>query len=419
MLEVILSIGYGRLHLVQAALHIAKRPFINSIRLVLGWVPRQTDSRFIRLCSWMLHRNLMSGMRKRMIVRESRIRICQCAVIEALTTIVFSLCSRSIQLHWLAASIMWRLFGWCSRRYFYGGNILHVRSGAGQGGAIAYAHRLNMKVITDHSIAHPAFMERQLKTEYERNGVFFDLGPNSPFWHIVIKDCQEADIVLVNSKFVWETFLAEGFPPEKLRIVYQGTRADFFGLRLNHPEFEGHRSVHLLFTGSFGFRKGGEYLLKALIMLQQKGVRFEMDIVGSYKSARTMIEHIGVDRRYIHFHDPVPQDELKTYLEFADIYVFPSLAEGCASSGMEAMAAGLCVVSTKESGLPIVDGETGYLVPSKNVEALAERIRWLVVHPDMLRTIGRKAAKLISSHYTWEQYAENVEQIYRELCSAK
>ena len=95
--------------------------------------------------------------------------------------------------------------------------------------------------------------------------------------------------------------------------------------------------------------------------------------------------------------------------------VFPSLAEGCASSGMEAMAAGLCVVATYESGLPITDGESGYLVPAKNAQALAERIDWLTQHPSELDRTGRTAARLIREKFTWQQYAANVKNVYEEL----
>ena len=62
------------------------------------------------------------------------------------------------------------------------------------------------------------------------------------------------------------------------------------------------------------------------------------------------------------------------HLAKADVYVFPSLAEGCASSGMEAMAAGLPVITTRESGLPIRHGENGWLIASKSEQAISDAI---------------------------------------------
>ncbi len=103
------------------------------------------------------------------------------------------------------------------------------------------------------------------------------------------------------------------------------------------------------------------------------------------------------------------------YLAKSDVYVFPSLAEGCAKSGMEAMAAGLCVVATEESGLPIVDGENGYIVPGKNAIAVAERLAWLYAHRSEIDRTGENAEKLVAEKYQWQCYAENVKTVYDEL----
>ena len=75
-----------------------------------------------------------------------------------------------------------------------------------------------MKIIVDHSIAHPAFMDKQLRKEYERYGSVFNLGLDNPFWNGIIEDCKKADIVLVNSQFVKDTFVQNGFEEEKIKI---------------------------------------------------------------------------------------------------------------------------------------------------------------------------------------------------------
>ena len=200
--------------------------------------------------------------------------------------------------------------------------------------------------------------------------------------------------------------------PEKLNVVYLGTRPDFFGLRKPNDSIQVPR---LLFTGSFGFRKGGEYILRALQILNERGnSAMRLDVVGGYKGAKTLIKAYPVCQS-VTFHGQVPQDDLKQYLQNSDIYVFPSLAEGCACSGLEAMAAGLCVIATRESGLPITDGETGFFVPSKNAQAIADKLEWLQAHPGEINRVGANAAHLIATEYTWEKYAEKVEGIYREL----
>ena len=417
----VISSGYGRLHFVQSADWLGRAGV--GVRLICGWVPKNSDSCLVRVTSRMIGRNLSAGMRKRAIDLSNGGKIVPCAWAEFLCQGLF-LVERKIfkgYFHGLIASFVWKVFGWQTRRCLkkYGrknNSIFHVRSGAGHGGAIQLAKKLKIPVIVDHSIAHPVYMENHLRSEYEKNGAVFDLGISSPFWRLVVEDCEWADVLLVNSYFVRDTFIEQGFPSERIKVVYLGTRPDFFGLRTVKADGRGDRNLKLLFTGGFGFRKGAEYILEAVKILVSKApVPFEMDVVGDYSGAKSLMEKHKDENLPIAFHGPVPQDDLKQFLSRSDIYVFPSLAEGCACSGMEAMAAGLCVVATNEAGFPIEDGENGCLVSSKNAEAIADQILYLMEHPDKIDRMGIAAAELIRRKYTWEQYAENVKHIYEEM----
>lgn len=479
---VILSLGYGRLHLVSSARYIAAAGC--TVKMICGWVPRNPNGWLVRLCSKLVGRDLSAGMKKR-VIDYPGVTVCSMPFVD-----FFDQALRLVDRKLFKgkhkkgiSSFSWKVFGWCSslklksmKKWkseveveerneksnhhsptptptptfhshstptptptFHSHSIFHVRSGAGQGGAIRKAKALGMKVVCDHSIAHPAFMDKHLRAEYEKNGAMFDLGMDSPFWRQIVKDCEESDVVMVNSFFVKDTFVENGFAPEKIKVVYLGQREDFFGLRQKKWESEvgvGERTLKLLFTGGFGFRKGGEYILEALKILKHRGVAFEMDIVGDYSSARQLIARYesDLDISYadkknssplplplstptqITFHGPKPQDELKSFLANGDIYVFPSLAEGCAQSGMEAMAAGMCVVGTHESGFPITDGKTGYVVPSKDAVAIADRIQWLDKNRCEIDRIGANAAKLIRENFTWEKYSESVNGLYNALC---
>ena len=433
-MRVIISIGHGRLHLLSSAYWISKAGV--SVRLLCGWVPKKPNGLLVRIASRLVGRDLSAGFRKR-VLAQPNYDVCSCAYAEIVDQMLRLLCRALGIPPRRIAGLGWRLFGFQSRFFIEDAAIFHVRSGAGQGGAIRKAKRLGMKIVCDHSIAHPSFMDKQLRAEYQRNGVIFDLGLDSPLWQQVIKDCEEADVVMVNSFFVKKTFVENGFPAKKVKVVYLGQREDFAGLR--HPKFTGTEAnapLRLLFTGGFGFRKGGEYILEAMKILADRRVPFEMDVVGAYLSAGNLISrykdvlNIGckgqvqpqVSAEMSHtipcrivFHGPKPQEELKTFLSAGDIYVFPSLAEGCAQSGMEAMSAGLCVIGTQESGFPITDGENGFIVPGKNAQAIADRIEWLNKNRATIDRVGANAARLIQEKYTWPQYAENVKGLYEEL----
>ena len=422
-MKVLLSSGYGRLHLAQTAFWLARAGV--HVFLACGWVPRKSNGVLVRLCSAIVGRNLSAGMKKRAVDLGTEGKILAGPFVDFLCQFLY--CAERLifrgRFHGIVASLAWKMFGWHCRRYIRWlarekDCLFHVRSGAGHGGAIQLARKMNIPVVVDHSIAHPEYMEQHLREEYEKNNATFELGTTSPFWRLVIEDCEWADILLVNSYFVRDTFLSHGYSAEKIRVVYLGTRSDFFGIRNVSARGRGDQPLRLLFTGNFCFRKGAQYFLEAILFLKEHGHNnFIVDVVGSYDESKELIEKYSKYNLPITFHGPVPQDELKLFLAKADIYVFPSLAEGCACSGMEAMAAGLCVVGTHEAGFPIEDGVNGCIVPAGDANALAEKIIWLLRNPDKIDTMGNAAAELIRSKYTWEQYAANVKTIYEELLS--
>ena len=299
------------------------------------------------------------------------------------------------------------MFGRMTKSYLKNQDVFHVRSGSGQGGAIAKARAKGMKIIVDHSIAHPAFMDKSLRNEFEKNGVGFNMGTDSHFWQLVLKDCEEADRLVVNSYFVRDTFVEAGYDKDKIDVVYLGVREDFQSLK---KSYDTDKVFRILYTGSFGFRKGGEYLLKAMEELDKIGFNYELNIVGGYSPDDVLIGKYKP--KHVNFIGQVPQDDLKGYLATSDCYLFPSLCEGCAQSGMEALTAGLPVIATYESGLPITDGETGLLIETANVLAIVEAVKRMASDENLRKTLGIDAAKMMREHYTWDVYAKNMLNIY-------
>ena len=433
----ILSSGYGRLHLVQSADWLCKMGV--SVKLICGWVPRNPDGMLVRLCSKIIGRDLSPGMKKRTIAFQNGGAVFPCAWADFLCQGLFWLDRKILhgRKHGAAAEFSWKVFGWQTKRYIrqfarQGNTVFHVRSGAGQGGAIKMAKKHGMKVLVDHSALHPAQTEINLKEDYERWGLHLPIASNVGVWKNVLKDCAEADVLMVNANHIRDSFVARGFDPAKIRVVYLGVRDDFRDVTIQRIESGKKNDVpRVLFSGNFSLLKGAEYLLESLQILKERGVRVYYDVVGMISVPKAMLEHFNVEAQWgrektlntkhqtsnlpITFHGQVPPDDLKEFLAESDIYLFPSLADGCAQSGMEALTAGLPVVATYQSGLPITDGETGCIVPMKNAEAIADKIEWLIGHPEERERLGRNAAKMMRDNYTWQKYAENVKKIYEEL----
>ena len=452
----ILSSGYGRLHLAQSAYWLGKAGV--DVKLVCGWVPKNPDSWLVRFCSRIVGRNLAPGLRKRAITLAAGGEVCSCAWADFMCNALF-IAERKIfkgRYHHPIAEFAWSVFGWQSKRVIRrvandiltqrrrdaegGGSALekdcgavfHVRSGAGQGGAIKTAKKRGMKVLVDHSALHPAQTENNLKADCDRWGEPLPIAPNAGVWKNVMKDCVEADILMVNANHIRDSFVERGYDSKKVRVVYLGVRDDFRDVTIRRLESGKKNDVpRVLFTGNFSLLKGAEYLLESLRILNERGIKVHYDVVGVVSAPKAMLEHFNAETQRcregalnsklrtsnlpITFHGPVPQDDLKAFLAESDIYLFPSLADGCAQSGMEALTAGLPVVATYQSGLPITDGATGCVVPMKDAAAIADKIEWLIANPQERERLGRNAAKMMRENYTWEKYAENVKGIYEEL----
>lgn len=399
MIKVILS-TFGPLHLIKSAEVLSS--FVD-IKVIQGWIPKWWNRWLLLILNKVVGYKLTKTMKKRTptCLKGRNIGI---GIPE-----FYSNFYRRVLRDELANVKAAVLYGRLSRKYLKDADIFHVRSGSGMGGAIENAKKNGMKVIVDHSIAHPAFMDRQLRKEFEKNGALFAMGIDNSFWQGVLADCDKSDLLLVNSQFVKDTFVEAGYDEKKIRVVYLGVRTDFNRLKTDYTIGD---TIKLLFTGSFGFRKGGEYLLEAIKILNSRDMLCELTIVGGTGEATEMLDRYNLPN--VKVVGMVPQDELKVYLNNADIYVFPSLCEGCAQSGMEALAAGLPVIATRESGLPIEHGKTGFIIPSKNEQAIVDAVISVAADSVLRNNIGCNAAEMMIRN-TWNNYAKEVCKLYESL----
>ncbi|MFV0470008.1 MAG: glycosyltransferase family 4 protein [Dysgonomonas sp.] len=409
-MKVIVSTGQGRLHLIESA-----RALLNNgmeVSLITGWIPSSIipDS-FVNFMGKMLGRkNLSYGMNKRKIEELSRRNIHTCTFSEFFIQFLF-LCSKyKIIKNEIAEVLGWKLYGWQSKKYITVSDIFHVRSGAGQGGAIKKAKRKGIKVLVDHSIAHPQEVYDQLLKANNGNSSGIDICPSSPFWQLILKDCFDADGLLVNSNYVRDSFIKNGYPSNKIYVAELGVRSDFIGLK---NDWKIKSKLKLLFTGGFGKRKGAMLIIECVHLLIEKNIDFELNVVGSINDD-TIIPDWIKSSDFVKLHGHVPQDELKKFFIMSDIYIFPSYSEGAAQSLKEAMGSGLPAIATIQSGVEINDGETGILIPDNSSEALFQSIIELAENEAQRKKIGLAAIEEMKKH-TWDSYARKLEFIYSSM----
>lgn len=179
------------------------------------------------------------------------------------------------------------------------------------------------------------------------------------------------------------------------------------------------RLPKILFLGNLGKRKGVWELLDAFAALTP---HCRLALVGGEEdhgvtdAVRAKCRALSIDER-VEVPGPVHGAEKYRWLQEADIFVLPSHAEGLPMSLLEAMSAGLPVVTTPVGGIPSVirSGENGLLVPAGDVPALTEALCHLLQSASERRRLGSAAQALVTERYGVDRAAGQLLEIYREL----
>jgi glycosyltransferase involved in cell wall biosynthesis len=207
-----------------------------------------------------------------------------------------------------------------------------------------------------------------------------------------------ADLILAPSPFVRDDLLHRGVDPDRLALLPYGVDIERFA-----PCERGARRgpINVLYVGQVGYRKGLPYIATALR-------RLEMNLSSSFRVIGPVVKKSRILERRLHGVDyagRVQQDELAILYGEADIFVLPSLSEGMALVVLEAMASGLPVVVTRETGYEglVRDGVEGFIVPRRNFEALASKIE-ILANDSELRTRMGRAARQRAESYSWRRY---------------
>jgi glycosyltransferase involved in cell wall biosynthesis len=406
-LKAIIATGFGKLHFHETARSLAAAGV--EVNFLTGWVPKDNQTALVDLLGKFLGEKHLAT---RMAARQIRIpgaTVTSVAWAEVAGTFIKLIQrTRVIPLD-LAYGMEFRLAAWGSRKYLKDADVLLVRSGAGQSGAIQRARKNGMAIVTDHSIAHPAFMHAALREEFARFGMAAGYDSRADLWKLVLRDCADADLLLVNSDFVKKTFVEQSYPADNIRVAYLGVREEFFDLKRDY-RVDG--PVRILFTGNFDIRKGVRILLEAIRQCRRSGLDIRLELMGNLGNGAPCLQ--PGDEAFFSHTPFAPLKQVAAAFSGADLFVFPTFAEGSSRSGMEAAAAGLPIITTENCGLPLQHGKTAIYVPVNDAGSLAEAIG-LVSSDEALRTsIGRNAMRTVTENYTWRQYGHQVAEYLKE-----
>lgn len=283
--------------------------------------------------------------------------------------------------------------------------IFHYRAGFG-GGALQVAKDRGMTLLCDHSIAHPIDVAESL-----------GLSQLSPVWRYIRNDIEAGDHVVVNSDYVKRTFIERGWCHNRISVQYWGIDNQFLGFleeAAQATSARGGATPRLLFAGSFEPRKGADILLDALAHMTTE---IELLIAGPVPpSLRGRLQSAVKTDSRLRVLGLVDRRRLAELMLMSDAFVFPSRSEGSARVVFEAMAAGLPVVTTANSGSVVRHGEGGTIVPAGDSTALAGAINHIAsLRPGERAAIGHRNGTLVRASYRQEHYASGILNLYERL----
>jgi glycosyltransferase involved in cell wall biosynthesis len=219
---------------------------------------------------------------------------------------------------------------------------------------------------------------------------------------------EQADWLLAPSDFVVRCLLEHGVSPGRILLLPYGVDADLFR---PGPTQRGDGATRVLFVGRLAVRKGVRHLLDAWRSLRLRGAELVL-VGGADPQTRSFLRASGDNVRWV---DQANADLVKSWFQRSDIFAFPSLAEGSALVTYEAMACGLPVVTTPNSGSVVRHGLDGLIVQPRDITGLADSIHALLADADLRREMGASGRRRIEELYTWRHYRWRLAVIYADI----
>ena len=304
------------------------------------------------------------------------------------------------------------------------------------------AKRAGKKFVLDQSVGHPlsrAMAVREAGGTEEMWPEAFTERP-LPVSKAEATEHELADIVVAASSFSKKTLIENGVAEAKIRVIPYGVGGEFLQagsarcayfdrdnfdiLKEDGPATSDSSPVtkpfRFLYAGYLTKRKGIGVLMEAWGGRSADFDRKNFDILTDNQRAELRLVG-GGDRP-----EPLPagvvclgqtpRDALLREMSEADVFVFPSLFEGFALVILEAMAAGLPLITTPNTAGPdlIEHGKEGLIVPAGDANALREAMESLLNDRECARAMGR-AAHEKAKEYTWKRYGERWEGMLQEL----
>lgn len=312
-----------------------------------------------------------------------------------------------------------KIFSYFSLFFLNGSDLIHGWAGYSYP-AIKWSKKNNVPFVLERSSAHIEYQYEILDYEHKKLGII-NLQNDSKVKKSQLIEYQLSDIIAVPSIFVLKSFLKKGFPKKKLYLNNLGVNLKKFV-----PGRKKDNIYRVVYAGSLSARKGIFYLVKAF--LRASIPNSELLLIGNYDS--NLNNFLGKSNKNIKLIGHVKQNELVNYYQNSSVFVMPSIEEGMAMVQLQALACGLPLICTTNTGgedLLKLSGSSieikknvkefpaGYLIPIRNQKSIMDCLQILYDYPEKLSEKKESAKKLSTSCLSWENYADRCIDLYRKF----
>jgi glycosyltransferase involved in cell wall biosynthesis len=289
---------------------------------------------------------------------------------------------------------------WIAREGWRGANCVMGFARSIHPSLLASAKADGLATIVDQIIAPASIEHEALASQAERWPSWAIAMPASAS-EVALLESQtwsETDRITCPSDYVRDGLIACGIEPRRISVLPYPIDTAAWEVP-DRSQRTG--PVTIGFVGAVGLRKGAPVVFELARRFDPARVRFVM--VGPITAPAERVAESG----NVVLTGAIPRSAMQDrYREF-DIFLLPSACEGSPGAIMEAMAAGLPIITTPTAGSVIIDGREGFIRPCHDLDGLSECIARLVDTPPLRRSMGQ-AARLRAEQYDIDAYGRSL-----------
>jgi len=237
---------------------------------------------------------------------------------------------------------------------------------------------------------------------------------------------KERHFFFCSCDYIRDCAASRGFPTEKLETLYSGHDLSKFDL----PPIKRNRNL-VLFVGRLIEKKGCAYLIDAAELVSRKYPDLEIAIIGDgplRSQMEALVKTRGVNCKFLGtLLHPEPGNSVLDWLNRARIFCMPSITasdgntEGQPAVFVEAHAMGLPVVSFDTAGIgeAVINGETGLLVPEKDIGQLADALMEMLTNDVLWKRFSARARSWAAERFDIRRLNVQLEDAYRRVLRAE